>query len=75
MKFNKRIRALREDADKTQTEIAVVLGMSQRRVSRLEKADIQPTLSDIEKYCMYFNKSADYILGYTDNPMPFNAKQ
>ncbi len=75
MKFNERIRALREDADKTQTEIAVALGMSQRRVSRLEKADIQPALADIEKYCMYFNKSADYILGYIDNPVPLNENK
>lgn len=74
MKFNERIRALREDADKTQTEMALDLGLTQRKVSRLETAQNQPTLSDIEKYCYYFNKSADYILGYTDKPIPLNKK-
>lgn len=70
MKFNERIRALREDQDKTQTDIAKIFKTSQRRVSRLETGEIQPTLLDIQQYCEYFDKSADYILGFTDKQKP-----
>ncbi len=71
MKFNERIRALREDSDKRQIDIAQALNTTQRKISHLETGSSEPTLLDIEQYCRYFNKSADYILGYTDKPEPF----
>ena len=37
MRYADRIRALREDHDKTQTEIGQELGISQVQVSRMEK--------------------------------------
>ncbi len=74
MNFNERIRALREDNDITQAEIAEALNVTQRKISHLETGDSEPTLLDIEQYCRYFNKSADYILGYTDTPTPFPDK-
>lgn len=71
MNFNERIRALREDDDKTQSDIAKIFNTTQRKISRLETGDSQPTLQDIEQYCLLFNKSADYILGFTNTPKPF----
>ena len=74
MKFNERIRALREDNDITQAEIAEAFKTTQRKISHLETGDSEPTLLDIEQYCRYFDKSADYILGYTDISKPFPEK-
>lgn len=74
MNFNERIRALREDNDITQSDIAEAFKTTQRKISHLETGDSEPTLLDIEQYCRYFNKSADYILGYTDIPTPFPEK-
>lgn len=71
MKFNERIRSLREDADKTQSDIAKIFNTTQRKISRLETGESQPTLQDIEQYCLLFDKSADYILGFTDNVTKF----
>lgn len=70
MEFNERIRALREDIDKTQTDIAIIFNTTQRKISRLETGNSQPTIQDIKQYCYYFDKSADYILGFTNTPKP-----
>lgn len=70
MKFNERIRGLREDTDKTQKELAIIFNTTQRKISRLETGQSEPTLQDIKQYCYYFNKSADYILGFTNTPKP-----
>lgn len=75
MNFNERIRNLREDADKTQSEIAKIFNTSQRKISRLETGESQPTLQDIEQYCLLFDKSADYILGFTDKDTKFPKKR
>ena len=70
MNFNERIRALREDCDKTQTEIAEILNTNQKKISRLETGECEPNLNDIKQLCQYYNLSADYILGFTDTPKP-----
>ncbi len=74
MKFNERIRALREDNDQTQEHIAKIFNTTQRKISRLETGESEPNLTDIQQYCFHFNLSADYILGFTDNPIPLPKK-
>ncbi len=65
--FSERIRALREDRDLNQTDIAEILGTNQRKISRLETGDCEPNIEDIKNYCIYFNISADFLLGLSDN--------
>ena len=74
MNFNERIRNLREDNDKTQAQLAIIFNTTQRKISRLETGESQPSLQDIKQYCVFFNKSADYILGYTNEPKPLPKK-
>lgn len=74
MDFNQRIRGLREDIDKTQKELAIIFNTTQRKISRLETGESQPSLQDIAQYCHYFNKSADYVLGYTNEPKELPRK-
>lgn len=58
-----RLRQLREDHDKTQTEIAEYLGINQTVYSRYEtgKNDMKPF--QLIALCEYYKVSADYILG------------
>lgn len=72
MEFYQRIRELREDTEPhlKQEEIGIVLGMSQRKISRLETNATEPTTEEIKKYCIYYNLSADYMLGLTDERKP-----
>lgn len=68
MSYYKRIRDLREDNDKTQSEVAKYLGMKQPQYFRYENglrdipSDVLIALSE------YYDVSTDYILGLTDNP-------
>lgn len=66
MRFHERLRNEREDRDMTQTELGAALKMSQRKISHLERRDSEPTTDEIIDICRFFNKSADYMLGLSD---------
>ena len=66
MDYVKRIRDLREDHDKTQQEIATVLGTSQTMYARYERGANELPIRHLLKLCDYYAVSADYILGRTD---------
>lgn len=68
MKYFDRIRALREDADMNQTQIAKMFNVGQKTVSNWESGRNEPPYEILIKYSLYFNVSIDYILGVTDNP-------
>jgi transcriptional regulator with XRE-family HTH domain len=61
--YIKRIRDLREDNDKTQQEIADVLGTSQTMYARYERGANELPIRHLIKLCQYYNVSADYVLG------------
>ncbi|MBQ9276485.1 MAG: helix-turn-helix transcriptional regulator [Clostridia bacterium] len=63
MDYIKRIRDLREDHDKTQQEIAEVLGTSQTMYARYERGANELPIHHLLKLCDYYHVSADYILG------------
>ena len=62
----KRIRDLREDADMTQTEIAKILNCSQRVYSNYERGELDIPTHILIRLSLYYNVSADYLLGLTD---------
>ncbi len=66
MKYIKRIRDLREDNDKTQQEIACVLGTSQTMYARYERGANELPVHHLITLCNYYNVSADYILGLSN---------
>ena len=68
MTYGKRIRDLREDHDKTQQQIADVLGTSQTMYARYERGANELPIRHLLALCSYYGVSADYILGRTDNP-------
>lgn len=61
------IRDLREDSDKTQKEVADYLGTTQQVYSRYEKGENEIPVRHIISLCKYYNVSADYILGLSEN--------
>ena len=61
-----RIRDLREDADKNQTEIARYLGMSQTGYSKYETGENDIPTQVLIKLANYYNTSVDYLLGLSD---------
>lgn len=63
MTYVKKIRDLREDHDKTQKEIAEVLGTSQTMYARYERGANELPIRHLVTLCSYYGVSADYILG------------
>ena len=61
--YLKRLRELREDRDKTQTEIAKILGMKQSQYSRYENGIRDIPLDSLMTLAKYYGVSIDYILG------------
>jgi len=61
--YLKKIRDLRIDNDKTQAEIAAVLGTSQTMYARYERGANELPVRHLITLCRYYNVSADYILG------------
>ena len=66
MKYIKRMRDLREDHDKTQQDIADVLGTSQTMYARYERGANEFPIHHLLVLCEYYRVSADYLLGRTD---------
>ncbi len=60
------MRDLREDHDKTQQEIAELLGTSQTMYARYERGANELPLRHLIRLCDYYGVSADYFLGRTD---------
>lgn len=64
--YRRRLRDLREDADKSQAQIADILGTSQTMYSRYERGTIDLPLRHFITLCHYYRVSADYLLGFSD---------
>lgn len=64
MAFNAKFKQLRLSKlpPLTQTDLANVLGMTQRKISFLETGVTEPSLKDLQAICLYFNVSADFLL-------------
>ena len=61
--YTKRLRALREDNDFTQAQIAKVLNTSQTMYARYEREANELPIRHLVTLCKYYKVSADYVLG------------
>ena len=66
-----RIRALREDNDLTQKEIASILNMSQTGYSKYETGENDVPTKILIDLAKYYDTSIDYLLGITDVKEPY----
>lgn len=67
MEFYQRIKNAREDKDEKQETIAKYLGITRQQYGLYETGQREFKIVHIVKLCMYFNLSADFILGLPDN--------
>ncbi len=63
MNYRERMRALREDRDLTQREIALVINKSQQGYSHIEDGRAELKIDDLIKLCKFYGVSADYFIG------------
>ena len=69
-----RLRDLREDSDRNQTELAKLLGMSQTGYSKYETGENEVPVAVLEKLADIYKTSVDYLLGRTDVKTPYPKK-
>lgn len=60
--YTDKIRELREDKDIRQEDIAKILNRSQQGYSHIENRVARLSIEDLQKLCIFYNVSADYIL-------------
>ena len=61
--YAQRIRDLRIDHDKSQSQIALVLGTSKNQVGKYERGEQEMPIKHLLTLCEYYKVSAEYILG------------
>lgn len=66
MRYVRRIRDLREDADLTQQQVASFLGTSQTMYARYERGANELPIHHLIRLCELYEVSSDYILGLSD---------
>lgn len=66
MTYQRRLRDLREDHDKTQQQIADILGTSQTMYARYERGANELPLRHLLTLADYYGVSMDYLLGRSD---------
>lgn len=74
MIYAQRIRNIREDHDKTQDEISKILNTDQSYYSKYERGIRPLPIEHLITLCRYYNISADYILGFTNEPKQLPKK-
>lgn len=67
MTYRERMRALREDNDLTQREVAKVINKSQQGYSHIEDGRAELKIEDLIKLCRFYGVSADYFIGMADS--------
>ena len=74
LKFE-RIRNLRIDHDYTQKQIAEYLNIKQNTYSQYEIGILNYPIEILIKLSIFYQTSIDYLLGLTDNPVPYERKK
>lgn len=74
MSYSERIRALREDCDKTQSDIAKLLKVGQRTYCDYELGKTRIPVDSLIVLAKLYNVSMDYICDLTDIKGRFPGK-
>ena len=64
--MDNRIKALREDRDLRQSDLAEFTGIDQRTISNYETGKSRPDSYALIKLAYFFNVSIDYLVGRTN---------
>lgn len=63
MEYAQKIRDLRTDHDKTQAQIALILGTTKNQIGKYERGEQEMPIKHLLTLCEYYQVSADFILG------------
>lgn len=69
--YLRRLKDLREDKDEKQIAIAELLHITRQQYSLYETGKRDLPIKYLGILSKFYNTSADYILGLTDNPKPY----
>ena len=72
---NLRLKELRQESGKKQTEIAKLLNIQQNTYSQYENSKREIPLEFLIKLAKHYDVSVDYILNLTDNDLPYERKK
>ena len=73
--FGQRLLEIRTASGEKQPDLAKVLDVSITQISEIENGKKGTTLPKLALICQYYNVSADYLLGLTDEPKPYKRKK
>ena len=68
MYFYQRLRDMREDKEKTQAEIAELLGTVREQYNKYELGKQELPMHHFITLAKFYNVSLDYLAGLTDTP-------
>ena len=61
--FCKKLKDLRAEHEVSQAAMAKAIGTYQQTIARWEKGITEPDTEMLAKICLFFNVSADYLIG------------
>jgi len=70
-----RLVKLRKEAGLIQSEVATKLNVKRETYTRYENGTISPPSDMVVAIAQFYDVSADYLLGITDDPTPPSAKK
>ena len=68
--YNEILRELREDKDLKQEDLANILKCTKQAYGNYENKKRNLPIENLKTLCLFYNVSADYILGLPELPYP-----
>ena len=69
--FGSRLRELRKQKNISQTELGQMLGVTSTQIGDMERGNSTTSMPRLYELCQYFEVSADYLMGLTDDSAPY----
>ena len=74
MTYQEKLKDLRQERGLSQGDIALLLNTSQQYYGKYENGKRPLPIDRLKKLCEYYNVSADYILGLSEN-LPYGTSK
>ncbi|WP_295867568.1 helix-turn-helix domain-containing protein [uncultured Oscillibacter sp.] len=68
------LRAMREDRDLSQKQLADLLQIHQTTYSDYELGNVNIPVTALTRLADFYQTSIDYLVDYTDDPTPYRKK-
>lgn len=72
--YLRRLKDIREDNDLLQKQVAITLGITRQQYGLYESGERSLPIDKLYKLAKFYNTSADYLLGLTDEITPYPRK-